>query len=115
MKILPDKLSFNDFEYEKVIRIGKKCIYCQKIAPDCFQFEVFIVRVKKSKYIFGKFTQEREKFPKDEDFGKTAWSCSNIKSAIIKFNKIKGPKIPQDVSAKHIRSYSSLDKKIVKM
>jgi hypothetical protein len=51
MKTLPEKLSLNGFEYEKVIRIGKKCICCQKIASNCFRFEVFVVKVKK-KYLY---------------------------------------------------------------
>jgi|WetSurMetagenome_2_1015567.scaffolds.fasta_scaffold14561_5 hypothetical protein len=106
MKILPDKLSVNGFQYEKVIRIGMKCIYCQKITPDIFRFEVFIVKVQKSTYILGRLLLERETFPKNKDFGKTAWCCITIKDAIRRFNKIKGPRIPQITTTKLIKSYS---------
>ena len=39
--------------------------------------------------INGKKYEEREVFPKDEDFGYTAWTICNYDKALAKFNELE--------------------------
>jgi hypothetical protein len=41
------------------------------------------------KEIKGKFIESRERFPKDEDFGYSAWTCMDLKSAYCKFRSLE--------------------------
>lgn len=44
-------------------------------------YEVFIIKILKSRDVFGKKYEEQEKFPCNEDFGKTAWSWLTLEQA----------------------------------
>jgi len=50
---------------------------------------VFIIKVLPSILLFGKRLPEREVFPGNEDFGKTAWSCRTLVKAMERFNKLE--------------------------
>jgi len=101
MKPLPDKLRKNGFNYTLVCRDGKLAIYRQEVTEKVQYFEVFVVKIKPESVFKGKVIPEREVFPSNEDFGKTAWSYRNYKDAEAKFrclveeeqSKTNNPKI----------------------
>lgn len=88
MKPLPIILTKNGFTYTQVLRTGKVCIYRQEVAENLNYFEVFTVKDKPQTLFKGKLTPEREKFPCDEDFGKTAWSSRTFDEAEVRFKKL---------------------------
>jgi hypothetical protein len=51
-------------------------------------FEVFQVQVKPQILFKGKIIPEREVFPGNEDFGKTAWSCRTFDQANVRFKEL---------------------------
>lgn len=51
-------------------------------------FEVFIAKTAKQGEVFGKEYPERELYPCNEDFGKTAWCYNSLEKAIKKFNSL---------------------------
>jgi len=64
-------------------------IYRQQYTSNVDYFEVFIIKVLPSILLFGKRLPEREVFPGNEDFGKTAWSCRTLVKAMERFNKLE--------------------------
>lgn len=100
MKKLQDEFSFGGWDYKLIERTDRHFIY-SKTALFCERetFEVFQRRVSPP----GRFvrdgveilTEEKESFPKDEHFGKWAWSALCIEDA----NRIAG-KIGLHESAK---------------
>ena len=80
-KILRDlhvKLRKNGFDYSLVIRNEKVAVYEQGYNKNLKYYEVFIVRIKPAIKFKGKDIPQREIFPSDGDFGKTAWSCRTM-------------------------------------
>jgi len=86
MKLLPTTLKKNGFIYTQIKRDGNACLYAQQVAENLQYFEVFIPKVKAENVYKGKTFPEREVFPYDEDFGKSAWSCRTLEDALIRFN-----------------------------
>ena len=86
MKLLQDSFSAGGWDYSLVERTEKHFIY-SKTAGFCERegFEVFQRRITPA----GRFvrggetieTEEKESFPKDEAFGKWAWSALSIEDA----------------------------------
>ena len=85
IKVLPEKLKKNGFEYRLVKRTDNRAIYSQhEGAGQIVAFETF--KIKKGKPHPKaeedlKNYDEVERFPIDEDFGKTAWTYSNLEDA----------------------------------
>ena len=52
-------------------------------------FELFEIKVRPKKDIKGIVLEEKELFPKDKDFGKTAWTICNWEKALAKFNELE--------------------------
>jgi hypothetical protein len=88
MKPLPLILEKNGFTYTQVLRTGKVFIYRQGVAENLNYFEVFTIKIKLQKLFKGKLIPEREVFPCDEDFGKTAWSYRTSEKAEGKFKNL---------------------------
>ena len=86
---LPEILKKNGFTYSQVLRKGNLCIYEQRVTEILNSYEVFIIKIKSVKILQGKIIPERESFHSNEDFGKTAWSCSNYNAAQKKFQALK--------------------------
>ena len=89
MKKLENKVSIRGTGIHKltatcIIRTPKKCIY---LRSDEY-YEVFIVTIVKEGDVFGKLLPEREVYPCNEDFGKTAWTCKSEKRAYEIYNRI---------------------------
>ena len=88
MKSLTQQLRKNGFCYTQIQREGVVCLYSQEVGPNLQYFEVFLVKVKQSTIFKGKHIPEREIFPSDEAFGRTAWSCRTLEEATSKFNEM---------------------------
>jgi hypothetical protein len=88
MKTLPEKLQKNGFEYTLVQRTSKRGIYTQHVSQDCYYFEVFIIKTRKAGTFKGKPIPEREIYPSDECFGKSAWTCQTYEKAVSRFNSL---------------------------
>jgi hypothetical protein len=86
---LSSKIRKNGFEYTLLCRGGRSCLYAQHITPDIVCFEVFVIRIQKDAILFGKKLPDKELFPRDEDFGKTAWSFSDYDLALQKFQDLE--------------------------
>jgi len=52
-------------------------------------FELFEIKVRLKKDIKGIVLEEKELFPKDKDFGKTAWTICNWEKALAKLNELE--------------------------
>jgi hypothetical protein len=81
LRPLPKKLRKNGFDYSLVIRNEKVAVYEQGYSKNLKYYEVFIVRIKPAIKFKGKDIPQREIFPSDGDFGKTAWSCRTMEEA----------------------------------
>lgn len=80
----------NGFRYTLVLRNGRSAIYRQEVTPTLTHYEVFQIRVKPEKELFGKTIPEREVFPSNEDFGTRAWTYPDLGQAIDKLLKMNG-------------------------
>ena len=78
----------NGFDYTLIHREGNLAIYEQHYTEKTKYFELFIIQVKAKQNLFGKSYPEREKFPADSDFGKTAWSFRNFDDALARFKRL---------------------------
>lgn len=83
---IPEIIIKKGIELHQLVRGKKSCIYQQKSKE---YYEVFIIRIKKSRILFDKFLPDKEWFPNDESFGKFAWCYSDFKKAWLKFKKLE--------------------------
>ena len=90
MKKLSDIVSKNGFTYRMLQRTEKKALYAQYYQNTLIGFEVFLIRIRGAQfsYILNKTLPPAERFPGNEDFGRTAWSIQKYEDAIIRFNKL---------------------------
>jgi len=93
MKKLAEKINRNGYIYSQLKRGERAAIY-EQIFEDlgessCIGYEVFKIRIGKSKVVFGVELPEKEKFPSDEDFGKWAWTYRDLNKAMEKYNRIE--------------------------
>jgi len=97
---LPLKLRKNGFSYTQILCCGNYYIYEQDynsgiehnepgITSVIKYYEVFRVKICPAKIINGKPYPEREVFPKNEDFGKTAFSFRDMGKAIDKLIEMR--------------------------
>jgi hypothetical protein len=89
MITLPNDIRKNGFSYKQVLRGDRSCIYEQRVGQKIIAFEVFMIRVMQEKSFMGKIFKEREIFPSNEDFGKTAWTYWTIEEAMVKYLKLE--------------------------
>lgn len=80
MKKLEKNIKKNRFNYKLIERCDKAAIY-EQFAVDAVTkevytvaFEVFYIKISKATEINGRAILGGEKFPGNEDFGKTAWT-----------------------------------------
>jgi hypothetical protein len=90
MKKLKDTVSKNGFIYNCVQRTATKAIYQQTHENIQVGFEVFLIRVRGAQFshLLHKSLPPSEKFPSNEDFGKTAWSYRSLQAAIKKYEEL---------------------------
>lgn len=67
-----------------VKRNGEVCLYQRSDGP----YEVFRVQVAPARNVFGSELPERETYPGNEDFGKTAWCYTQYEHAKKKFDRL---------------------------
>lgn len=80
---------YHGFDYTQVYRGTRSCLYRQTYQGKTVGFEVFIITNQPETILNGTFYPARERWPKDEDFGKTAWSFFSLKEASIKMNQLE--------------------------
>ena len=87
---LPAILRKNGYDYRLVQRTSQKAIYEQSYNQIMTGYEVFKIRVQRARFSqhIGRLIQEKERFPCDEDFGRTAWTHKSLDSAILRYNKL---------------------------
>ena len=94
MKKLNKHIRKNGFDYEFVKRGKKSFIYKQHITnwkgERCADaYEVFKRKVIPESVVFGNAVEEHEHFPKDSDFGISAWSYRDFSEACDKFEELE--------------------------
>ena len=52
-------------------------------------FELFKIKVSREKKINGTIIEKKELFPRDKDFGYTAWTICDYDEAIAKFKELE--------------------------
>lgn len=90
MKRLPFEVSRNGYRYILVRRSENTAVFCQTYQNVVVGYEVFKIRVMRAR--FNKFLNamdpDKERFPCNEDFGKTAWTKFTIEEANLKYNQL---------------------------
>lgn len=87
---LPVDLSYHGFRYALVCRGARSCVYQQTLGNEIIGYETFIIRIQPEVVLYGKKYPARERWPKDEDFSKTAFSFWTLDQAILKFKELEG-------------------------
>jgi hypothetical protein len=89
VKALPKQLRKNGYDYSQVLKGKRAYIYAQHISPTMTRYEVFQIKTRPAKRLFGKEVEAREIFPPDEAFGYWAWCCWDLEKAKAKFNELE--------------------------
>ena len=88
--ILLNKIIYkNNYTYTQVLKGKRYCIYEQRGVANMRCFELFEIKIRPTKDIKGIILKEKELFPKDIDFGKTAWTICDWEKALAKFNELE--------------------------
>ena len=86
---VPLDLRYHGYDYIQVCRGVRSCVYQQTLGKEIIGYEVFMIRIQPEAVLYGKSYPARERWPKDEDFSKTAWSCWTLTEAMLKFNALE--------------------------
>ena len=89
---LPAELNYHGFNYTLILRGKRSCIYQQTYEGKTEGFEVSLIQIQEEAVLFGKVAMKHERWPKDGDFGKTAWTCWTVEEAMVKFNRLESDK-----------------------
>ena len=88
--ILLNKIIFkNNYTYTQVLKGKRYCLYEQNGIANMRCFELFKIKISREKNINGLIIESKEQFPKDIDFGKTAWTICDWDKALAKFNELE--------------------------
>ena len=79
----------NNYTYTQVLKGKRYSLYEQRGVANMRCFELFKLKVLAPMELNGKKYEEREVFPKDKDFGKTAWTICDWEKALAKFNELE--------------------------
>lgn len=89
MRKLEAEIKTNGHIYRLLKRDERKAIYEQHTKDKkLVSYEVFKIRIGKEKKLNDTVIPERELFPRDKDFGVTAFSISKLNDALSKYNKL---------------------------
>ncbi len=86
---LPQNLTYNHYGYTQVLKGQRYCLYEQNGIANMRCYELFKIKVRPKKEINGLILEEKEMFPKNEDFGKSAWTICDYNEAIEKYNELE--------------------------
>jgi hypothetical protein len=85
MKVLDTVIETNDRTYRLIKRTNTKAFY----KSDDGVMEIFKIEILPEQNIYGRDYPEREKYPRDEDFGKSAWCySSSVELAEAKYESL---------------------------
>ena len=88
--ILLNKIIYkNNYTYTQVLKGKRYCLYEQNGIANMRCFELFKIKISREKNINGLIIESKEQFPKNEDFGKTAWTICDWEKALAKFNELE--------------------------
>jgi hypothetical protein len=90
---VPSKLHYHGYDYALVCRGVKYSLYEQLFEEKIVGYEVTLIKIQKETVLYGKIIKKHERWAKDGDFGKTAFSYFTIKDAMKKYNKLES--LPQ--------------------
>lgn len=88
MRTIPRIIRKNGLTYTQVLRNGRSAIYQVQVTQELTYYEVFWIRRRPIKELFGKIIPEREVFPSNEEFGTRAWTYPDLGQAIDKLLSI---------------------------
>jgi len=86
---LPQNLTYNHYGYTQVLKGKRYCLYEQRGIANMRCFELFKIKVSREKKINGTIIEKKELFPRNEDFGYTAWTICDLDEALAKFNELE--------------------------
>lgn len=89
MKPLPLNLRKNGFNYTQVLRGKRSCIYMQRYSEKTKQYEVFLIKERQARELWGKILPASEIFPNNEAFGRWAWAYNTFDRAKEKFDELE--------------------------
>lgn len=89
MITVSSKQRYHGFDNTQICRGTRSCLYRQTYQGKTVGIEVFIIANQPETILNEIFYPARERWPKDEDFGKTAWSFFSLKGASIKMNQLE--------------------------
>lgn len=90
IKVLPETINKNGFIYILVTRTPQKALYMQTLDGILIGYEVFLIGIRgaQNSSLLGKLINATERFPSNENFGKTAWSFMDLQNALHKYNEL---------------------------
>lgn len=88
--ILPETISKNGFRYILLSRAPNKAFYKQTLDNVQVGFEVFLIRIRGTHFspFLNQSVRAAERFPGNEDFGRTAWTFTEYQKAVEKYNEL---------------------------
>jgi len=86
---IPPNLKYHGFDYVQVCRGRRSSVYRQMYEGKTEGFEVSIIQIQEETILYGKTCKKHYRWPKDNDFGKTAWVCWTLEEAMDKFNQLE--------------------------
>lgn len=91
MKIqpLPSNFKLNGFDYTQILHKGRKYVYEQRVTPKIKHYEVFRAKIGEEVTIMTRNYPTRHLFPRNKDFGYTAWSCGSYVKAKRIFDELE--------------------------
>ena len=97
---LPEELRKNGFDYELIKRNDNKCLYSQNKGARIIAYELFKTKLNKTSskaklaelsgriLDISNMPEFYESFPSNEEFGKRAWTISNLNLALERFQNL---------------------------
>ena len=86
---LEREINYKKYTYTQVLKGKRYYLYEQRGIANMRCFELFEIKVLEPMELNGKHYEAREVFPKDEDFGYTAWTICDLDKALAKFNELE--------------------------
>ena len=90
IKILPETIRKNGYTYVLLRRTTEKALYAQYHRNVLIAFETFKIKVQQSRFstLLHTIQPPCERFPGNEDFGRTAWTITEYQKAVEKYNEL---------------------------
>jgi len=86
---VPSNLQYHGYDYIQVCRGSRSLVYHQTLDGKTISYEVSLIRIQPETTLGGKVYPPHERFPKDEDFGYTAWTYPTLEQALAKFHELE--------------------------